>query len=171
MQKHRLRSRERLGVRCLHRRRGAAIVEFAIMAPVFLLLLMGSIESGKALEISNILSSAIRQGGRLACMDWEGFSSSQQSSNLKVESDIRNFLIASGIDGDDVEITITSADGDDSGDTFDLSNPANRLRMFRITATVAFDDVNNYPIPVKFMNGKNVSMSIVFRAGNSSMSN
>lgn len=151
-------------------RRGAAIVEFALVAPVFIILLLGSIESGKALEVSNLLSTAIRQGGRLGCMDWEGVVSASESTNDKVIADIRNFLIASGLDGNAVEITITSAEGDDSGDVFDLSDPDNRLRMFRITAKVPFDEVNSLPIPVNFMQGRDVSMSIVFRAGNANMS-
>ncbi|MFN0199650.1 MAG: TadE family protein [Planctomycetaceae bacterium] len=148
-------------------RRGAAMVEFAVIAPVFVILLLGTIETGNALDTSNLLSSAIREGGRLGCMDWDGVVDASQSTNDKVINDIRNFLVAGGLPGDDIAITITSAQGEDEGDVFNLSDPDNRLRLFRITATIPFDQVSLYPS--HFMSGRDVSMSIVFRAGNASM--
>ncbi|MEX0728965.1 MAG: TadE family protein [Planctomycetaceae bacterium] len=150
-------------------RRGAAMVEFAIIAPVFLVLLLGTIESGNALEASNLLSSAIREGGRLGCMDWDGVVSSSESTNDKVIQDIRNFLSAAGMDADAIEITVTAADGDNAGQNFELSDPENRLQLFRITATIPFENVSTYPL--HFMEGKDISMSIVFRAGNASLVN
>ncbi len=151
----------------MENRRGAAMVEFAIIAPVFVILLLGTIESGNALDTSNLLSSAVREGGRLGCMDWDGVVDASQSTNDKVVNDIRNFLVAGGLPGDEISITITSAQGQDEGDTFDLSDPNNRLRLFRITATIPFEAVTTYP--VHFMSGRDVSMSIVFRAGNANL--
>lgn len=145
------------------------MVEFAIIAPVFLVLLLGTIESGNALEASNLLSSAIREGGRLGCMDWDGVVSSSESTNDKVIQDIRNFLSAAGMDADAIEITVTAADGDNAGQNFELSDPENRLQLFRITATIPFENVSTYPL--HFMEGKDISMSIVFRAGNASLVN
>lgn len=59
-------------VRYSHRRflgrRGAAAVEFAIVAPVFLLLLGGIIEFGQAFRIQHALSTAARRGARSAVM-------------------------------------------------------------------------------------------------------
>ena len=40
------------------------------MAPVFLTLTLGSIEVGYALNASNTLYGALREGGRLASQDW-----------------------------------------------------------------------------------------------------
>ena len=50
-------------------RRGAAAVEFAVVAPLFFLLLAGIIEFGQAFRIEHTLSSAARRGARTATVD------------------------------------------------------------------------------------------------------
>ena len=63
------------------RRRGAAAVEFALIAPLFLLLLAGIIEFGQAFRIQHAVSNASRRGARLAAM--EGATSSQVEQQIK----------------------------------------------------------------------------------------
>lgn len=145
------------------RRKGAALVEFAIIAPVFLALVLGVLELGSALKTANTMTEAVRGGGRLACMDWSEKVPDGTTINQKVIKDVRNFLTASGLPGDDFTITITSAEGTDEGQTFDLSDPDNELRMFKIEASVDFSDVNEYPS--HFMAGQEIKAAIVFRAG------
>ena len=48
------------------RRRGAAATEFAIVAPVFLLLVIGILELGRALMVQQVLINASRVGARQA---------------------------------------------------------------------------------------------------------
>jgi hypothetical protein len=144
-------------------RRGAAMVEFAIIAPIFLALILGTVELGTALKTSNTLASAIRGGGRLASMDWEGIVPDGVTTNEKVLTDIENFLAASGIPVAETTLTITSAEGEDEGEPFDLADPDNRLRLFRITAEVPYSAISLYPS--HFMSGHDVKASIVFRAG------
>jgi Flp pilus assembly protein TadG len=48
----------------VEQRRGAAAVEFALVAPVFLLLLAGIIEFGQAFRAEHMLSIASRRGAR-----------------------------------------------------------------------------------------------------------
>jgi len=45
-------------------RSGAACVEFAIILPLLLVLLLGTIEFGSALRMSHQLSAAVHEGGR-----------------------------------------------------------------------------------------------------------
>ena len=47
-----------------HRERGAAAVEFALVLPVLLLLLVGTIDFGWALVINGNIASAARAGAR-----------------------------------------------------------------------------------------------------------
>lgn len=47
---------------------GAAIVEFAIVLPLLLLLVFGIIDFGRALYIKNNLTSAVRSAGRVAAV-------------------------------------------------------------------------------------------------------
>lgn len=47
-------------------RRGAAVTEFAIVAPVFFLMIIGFIEVGRALMVQQVLINASRVGARMA---------------------------------------------------------------------------------------------------------
>ena len=46
--------------------RGQSLVEFALILPVFLLMLMGLIDGGRAVYSYNTLSNAAREGARMA---------------------------------------------------------------------------------------------------------
>ena len=48
------------------RRSGQSMVEFAVLAPIFFLLLLGTIDLGRAVYIYNTLSDATREGTRAA---------------------------------------------------------------------------------------------------------
>ncbi len=54
---------------CRRNRRGAAVVEFAVVAPVFFLLVFGMIEFGRAIMVQQILTNASREGARVAVLD------------------------------------------------------------------------------------------------------
>ncbi|MCA9265314.1 MAG: pilus assembly protein [Planctomycetales bacterium] len=49
-------------------RRGAAAVEFAIVAPIMFLLVMGMFELGRAMSIQQVLTNAAREGAREAIL-------------------------------------------------------------------------------------------------------
>ena len=61
-------------------RRGAATVEFALVSPLFLLLLAGIIEFGQAFQIEHSLSNMSRRAARAAIMD--GATSKQVHTKL-----------------------------------------------------------------------------------------
>ncbi len=148
-------------------RRGAALVEFAIVAPLFLTLILGTVEIGNALEASSQINASLREAGRLAGMDWVDLVDEGETPNQKVIRDIRNFLKAAGYPGDDLGITITSAEDSDFGEAFDLGDPDNEMRLFQIEATIPFEKISAFPHG--FMNGHNVSGRIVMRAGRISL--
>ncbi len=50
----------------LHRRAGQSMVEFAVLAPIFFLLLLGTIDLGRAVYTYNAISNAAREGARAA---------------------------------------------------------------------------------------------------------
>lgn len=80
-------------------RRGAAAVEFAVVAPLFFLLLAGIIEFGQAFHIEHALSSAARRGARSAIL--EG------ATNGAIESKIRTDCVeALGVVDADVTVAI-----------------------------------------------------------------
>jgi len=145
------------------------MVEFAIIAPLFLLLIVGTIEMGNALEATTQLSSALREGGRLASMDWDDIVAENETPNQKVIRDIKNFLTAAGYPGDQVTVTITSAEGTDVGETFDLGNPDNEMRLFKLEATIPYEQISSFPHG--FMKGRDVRGQLVMRAGRISLMN
>ena len=50
----------------LRRHSGQSMVEFAVLAPVFFMLLLGTIDLGRAVYIYNSISDAAREGARAA---------------------------------------------------------------------------------------------------------
>ena len=148
-------------------RHGAAVVEFAVLLPLFLMLVMGAWEMGAALTAGTKMAAAVREGGRLASMDYEDSLAAGQTANQKVEQDIKSFLTASGIPGSEVTVTVTHADGANAGTTFDLEDAGNYLQLFKITASVEYEEISSFPLD--YMAGETLSASLVFRMGRVSM--
>lgn len=51
------------------RRKGAVIVELAVTLPIFMLLIVGTIETGRAVMVKNMLEEAARAGCRIATLE------------------------------------------------------------------------------------------------------
>lgn len=107
-------------------RRGAAAVEFAMVAPFFFLILAGIIEFGQAFRIQHTLSHACRRGARAAAVD----------GNLP--GDIRRLVQAQcaqmlRVNQADVLVTIT-ADGAPTTDTTLLDEGA----VVSVTVSIPF---------------------------------
>jgi Flp pilus assembly protein TadG len=104
-------------------RRGAAAVEFAIVAPLFFLLLAGIIEFGQAFRIEHALSNASRRGVRAAAVEDSTNSQVEQLVRAHVantlgvsESDVTvniavngaaNGNLAAAVQGDEVSVTVS----------------------------------------------------------------
>ncbi len=87
-------------------RRGAALVEMAIVLPVFLMVVLGIIEFGRAMMVSNLLTNAARDGARLAIVTG--------TSNSQVTSAVQQFLtesVGNVPEGTVITITVTEATG------------------------------------------------------------
>lgn len=150
-----------------NQRRGVAAVEFAVVAPVFMTLILGMAEMSRALDVSANLTSAVREGGRLASMHHNGVIPPGMTTEEKVLLDIRNVLKANGVNGAATTLTITHAEGNNAGQPFDLDDTDNYLKNFRISASVAYADVSVFPL--RIMEGQTLSTSIVFRLGKSDL--
>ena len=50
-------------------RRAAAVVEFAVVAPVLFLLVFGMIEFGRMVMVQQVLTNASREGARVGILD------------------------------------------------------------------------------------------------------
>ncbi len=72
-------------------RRGAAAVEFALVAPIFFLVIMGIIDFGRMMMVQNIMINAARAGARQAILSG--------STTTQVQTTIANCLTPAGISG------------------------------------------------------------------------
>lgn len=137
--------RRLLGTR---KRAGAAVVEFAIVAPVFILLVFGMIEFGRAVMVQQVLVNATREAARQAVLD---------SSTLSdVEDRIDVYLSASGVED---QTTIYTLNGNVVSDP---TVGANFGDAVGVEIQVNFDDVSWIPIP-QYIGGTVLRASSIMR--------
>lgn len=124
------------------KRRGAAVVEFALVAPLFILLVFGMIEFGRMVMVQQVLVNATREGARQAVLDG--------STRTEVDQIINQYLTASGINTPQIEV--------------DPPNPASAGfgQPVRVTITVPFSDVSWMPVPM-YLGATTLTASSVMR--------
>ena len=120
---------------------GAAAVEFAIIAPIFILLVLGMIEVGRGVMVQQVLTNASRVGARRAIV----LSSTMQQSKDAAE----DYADAAGV---------TSVSATVSPDPASAA-PGDAIT---VTVTVNFANVTWLPAPW-FMGGKVLTATSVMR--------
>jgi Flp pilus assembly protein TadG len=141
-------------------------VEFAAVAPVMLAIVIGMLEMSRVFSVQNTLETAAREGARFASLDRTGLLLDGQTSNQKLVSDVKNFLASSGINRDDVTVSIVDAECPET--TFDLDNADNDLKLFQIRIEVPYEKV--CWSPVKHYTAYNLTAALTFRNGRASFS-
>ncbi|MFW6170603.1 MAG: TadE/TadG family type IV pilus assembly protein, partial [Planctomycetota bacterium] len=125
-----------------NKRRGAAAVEFAVVAPVFLLFALGMIEYGRMVMVQQVITNASREGARIAVL--EG------STSTDVEGAVNAYLSSGSISGASITVTPTNLDEMAFGDPV------------TVTVDVPFDQVSWLPSPM-YLSGKTLSATTVMR--------
>lgn len=128
----------------LHRRkrRGAAVVEFAIVAPLFFLLIFGMIEYGRMVMVQQVITNASREGARRAVLDG--------ATAAEVQTTVNNYLTSAGIDSNPEYVTLDPAD----------PGAAGYRQAVTVSVTVPFSDVSWIPAPL-YLGGTDLSASTV----------
>jgi Flp pilus assembly protein TadG len=142
-------------------RAGAVAVEFAAVAPLLLAVVVGLIELTRAYNVQNTLEMAAREGARYAALDRTGLLQQGQTANSKLIADVKSFLATSGINPNDVQVTVV--DAQDPNSTFNLDDPANDLKLFQVRISVPYSKVSYSP--VKHYQASNLSTALTFRNG------
>src|SRR5262245_13208010 len=90
-------------------RRGAAVIEFAVVAPVLFVLIFGIIEFGRMLMVAQMATNGSREGARYAALS--GYTADE------VDTYTRQYLQSAGVSSDGVKsVTIQYYDpGDKKG--------------------------------------------------------
>ena len=127
---------------CRKNRRGAAVVEFAVVAPVFFLLIFGMIEYGRMVMVQQVLTNASREGARVGILDG--------STGSDVSTTVSGYLTSSSISG--ATITVDPANPSAAG----AGDPVT------VTVSVPFNQVSWLPAPM-FLGGQTLSATTVMR--------
>ncbi|HIE96167.1 MAG TPA: pilus assembly protein [Planctomycetes bacterium] len=144
-------------------RSGVAVLEAAVILPMMLILVLGTIEMGSALRASTIMQSSVREAGRLANMNWSDVVEDGDTPNAKIERDIRNYVTASGLPGSALTVSIVYADGQSIGLPFDISDEDNALQMMKIEISMPYSAISLFPS--NHMAGTDVRAFLILRAG------
>lgn len=87
------------------RRRGAATVEFAVVLPLLLVMLLGIIEMGRAMMVGEVTAAAARLGARAAVISG--------ATNSQVVSTVSTYLQAGGVKNATTVVSVNGASGAD----------------------------------------------------------
>lgn len=124
-------------------RRGASAVEFAMIAPLFFMLLLGMIEFGRALMVQQVLTNASREGARRAVVE--------DATADEVKQVVKDYLEKTSVSNATVTVDPPTLD------TLGFGDPVT------VGVTVSFDDVSWVPSPW-FLSGTEMAASTVMRA-------
>jgi Flp pilus assembly protein TadG len=122
---------------CRDIRRGAAVTEFAIVAPVFFLMVIGFLEFGRALMVQQVLINASRVGARQAI--------TTGATTGEVQSAVEEYTEGVAVPGVDVAISPDPASAA-------VGTP------ITVTTSVSFSEVSWMPSPW-FLGGKTLTAS------------
>jgi Flp pilus assembly protein TadG len=147
-------------------RRGAVAVEFAVVAPLLLAIVVGMLELSRVYTVQNTLETAAREGARFASLDRSDMNMNGQTANSKLINDVKNFLASTGLSKND--ITVQVVDAAHPTQNFDLDDPANDLKLFQIKVDVPYSKVSLSP--VKHYKNTNLSATLTFRNGRATLS-
>jgi Flp pilus assembly protein TadG len=138
----RISTNQRQSGRGAKRRRGTAVVEFAVVLPLFFLLIFGMIEFGRMVMVQQVLTNSAREGARVGVLDG--------STKSKVDAAVNNYLTAAGISN--------------STTTVSPNPPSSATSSGAVTVTVSvpFNSVSWLPSPL-YLGGKTMSFSAAMR--------
>jgi Flp pilus assembly protein TadG len=139
-------------------RAGAAAVEFAVVLPLIFLLLVGTWEVARLVQVHAILSNAAREGARVAAQGQiinitgtytQIVVSDTDPNNPDVTSAVKNYVrnadpnFRSGLGIDTTGMTVTFTFVDSAGNP--VSSPSQpwqgyKGQRFRVTATLPYDN-------------------------------
>ena len=126
-----------------------ATVEAALLLPVVLTMMLGTWEVGRMVEVSQILNTAVSEGGRNAATG--------QYTNSQVQTIMLNYLTTAGLNNSTATATIN-----------DLTNPgtdataASPLDQLQVTVTIPFKAVRWTSLSLVTNSTTNLSATAIF---------
>ena len=127
-----------------------AAVEFAVLLPLILTLLLGIWEVGRLIEIQQMVSNASREAARQAATG--------QLTNSQVQQVASQYLSEAGLTTTNVVTTITIADP--NGATVTDVSQCNYLDAITITVSIPYSDVRWTLISMVTTPGETISSTV-----------
>src|SRR5262249_9583400 len=124
----------------------AAAVEFAVVAPLLFLLLLGMIEFGRGFMVSELLTNAARAGCRVGVLNG--------SSNDTITTSVTNALTSAGITGATTTVQVNGAVAD--------ANPACTGDAVTVLVEIPYSRVTWLPLN-PFLGDKTLRATVVMR--------
>ena len=123
-------------------RRAAAAVEFAVVAPVFLLMVFGMIEYGRMVMVQQIITNGAREGARSAILDG--------ATATGVATTVNDYLSAGSIANATVTVSPNPPTTAKNGDPV------------TVTVSIPFSQVSWLPSPM-YLGGTTLTTATVMR--------
>jgi Flp pilus assembly protein TadG len=117
-------------------------VEFAVVAPLFFLLIFGMIEFGRMVMVQQVITNGSREGARIAVLDG--------ATTDEVVTTVENYLQNASVAGADVAVTPNPPSSAGYGEPV------------TVVVSIPFDQVSWFPSPM-FLGGKTLTASTVMR--------
>ena len=121
-----------------------AAVEFAVVAPVFFLLIFGMIEYGRMVMVQQVITNASREGARLAVLDGANFE--------EINSQVNDYLNSASINAVNAMVTVEP----------DPPSSAGFGEPITVSVSIAFSKVSWLPSPM-YLGGKTLTATTVMR--------
>ncbi len=131
---------------CRRKRRAAAAVEFAVVAPLFFLLILGMVEFGRMVMVQQVVTNGSREGARLAVLDG--------MTTAEVTAAVTTYLTSASISGATVAVKVNGVAASPSSAGY--GDPVT------VTVSVPFNQVSWLPSPM-FLGGTTMSASTIMR--------
>jgi Flp pilus assembly protein TadG len=138
---------------CRRNRQGAAAVEFALVAPVFFLMVFAIFEFGRAIMVQQVLTNAAREGARVAILD------SPTPTHDLVVSTVNTYLQSAGLPSASASVAI---DAGSSHATEPTDASVKYGAPVKVTVQIPYNSVSWLPIS-RFFPNKNLTASTMMR--------
>jgi Flp pilus assembly protein TadG len=125
-------------------RRAASAVEFAIIAPVFFLLILGMVEYGRMVMIQQVITNASREGARQAVLDG--------ATTEGIQTLVADYLELGQVASTSAVLTVSPNPPTDAG----FGDP------ITVTVAIPFDEVSWLPSPM-YLGGQTMTATTVMR--------
>ena len=119
-------------------RRGAALVEMALTLPVFLMVVLGIIEFGRGMMVTQFVTNAAREGARTAVLT--------DSTNTSIESLVEDIMSdTANVPAAQVTTTISVDNPDGTSKANNSIADADRMDLITVEVEIPFSAVSFTP--------------------------